>query len=566
MDAANLHASTSDALHRRYPFLGTVRVHHTNKRAQPMSFADKPYLIPLYALLPKLSEADFSKGVQTGLSELLIAYVLHQSGWNDRICAYVLPQYKTSERFVADRVDPVILRTPAYRERLPGGMLGIETVSGTKGNLKRKRFGRRGSLLFLGSNTPADFVEFSCDIAIVDEWDNCEMANVAKIRDRTYESENPQVFRVSNPRIPGRGITRRWKQGTQAKWFHRCTRCGERQSLDWFRHIVRQDNLGVYFPRDEERANDARLGDLRPVCQRCRKPWERVADGGVWVSAEPGRETPSFHISRLDVLASRRDPQPIRTAFAEFVKALTDRDLLKAFHEGFLGLSYEAKGSSVTQEMLDAASEGQPAMDYAGGSAYGDKTVVCGVDVGSVLNVKVSTLAVTDDERHPYRREPVWVGAVGEFEDLIALQERYAVDVMVIDAMPETRKAKEVRDHFAYEGTCQVWLARYHPTPKVGADAFGIRLNYDESVVTVDRTQLLDTTMDDLANGRCLLPGDVDTVLGFSAQMRAPKRKLDEKTQRAVWDEGTDPDHYRHADAYERIAVEIHDRSGGYYE
>lgn len=565
MDALDLHRSTSDGLHRRYPFLGTVRVHHTNKRAKPMSFADKPYLIPIYALLPSLREAVFSKAVQTGLSELLIAYVLHMSGWNDRICAYVLPQYKTSERFVADRIDPLIMRTPAYRDRLPGGSLGMEDVSGSRGNLKRKRFGRRGSLLFLGSNTPSDFLEFSCDVAIVDEYDACVLGNVAQIRDRTRESEHPQIFKVSNPRIPGRGITRLWREGSQARWFHRCSRCGERQSLDWFRHVVERDDLGVYYPRDRERAEDPGLGDLRPVCQRCKKPWEREAAGGVWVSAEADR-TPAFHISRLDVLASRRDPQPFRAAFAEFVRALTDRDAMKTFYAGFLGLAYEPKGSAITQEILDKASEGQAVMDYEGGASYDDATVVCGVDVGSVLNVKISRLEVTDDERHPYRRVPVWVGAVAEFEDLIDLQSRYRVDVMVIDAMPETRKAKEIRDHFAYEGTCQVWLARYHPTPKVGADAFGIRLDYEEQVVVTDRTQLLDTTMDDLVHGRCLLPGDVDTVLGFAAQMRAPKRLIDERTSRAIWDEGDEPDHYRHADAYERIAVEIHDRSGGYYE
>lgn len=564
MEARQLHASTSSALHRQHPLLGMVRVHHTNKRAQPMSFADKPYLIPLYVMLHSLQDATFCKAVQTGLSELLIAYILHEAGWNDRICAYVLPQYKTSERFVADRIDTVIQRTPAYRARQPGGSFGLET--GSKGNLKRKRFGPRGSLLFLGSNTPSDFLEFSCDVAIVDEWDNCELSNVSNIKDRTRESDYPQIFRVSNPRIPGRGVTRRWKNGTQARWFHQCTRCNERQYLDWFRHVVRRDDVGHYWPRDTERASSPMLGDIRPVCQRCNKPWERVADGGVWVAAEPQRLEATFHISRLDVLSSRRDPQPLRSAFAEFITALTDRHALKTFWAGFLGWAYEVAGSSITQEMLDQASDDQPAMDYVGSDDYQDKSVVMGVDVGSVLNVKVSSLEVTEDDRHPYNRMPVWAGAVPDFEDLIRIQERYHVDVMVIDAMPETRKAKEIRDYYINEGTCQVWLCRYHPTPKVGADAFGLRLNYDESVVTVDRTQLLDTTLDDLKHGRAFLPSDIDTVLHFASQMKAPKRKIDEKTNRAIWDEGSDADHYRHADAYERVAVEIHERSGGYYE
>lgn len=566
MEPRDLYASTSAAVHARYPFLALSRVHHTNRRAQVMSFKDKPYLIPLYAMMPSLTDATFCKGVQTGLSELLIAYTLHEAGWKDRICAYVLPQYKTSERFVADRIDPVLMRTPAYASRLPGGDFGLETI-GSKGNLKRKRFGRRGSLLFLGSNTPSDFIEFSCDVAIVDEWDNCDLSNVANIKDRTRESENPQIIRVSNPRLPGRGVTRLWNQGTQGRWFHQCPRCNERQYLDWFRHFVERDDSGTYWPRDKERASDPSAGDLRPVCQRCARPWERVADGGVWVAAEPRRAEQSFHISRLDVLASRRDPQPMRAAFTEFVKALLDRDAMRTFWAGVLGWAYEPEGTAVTQSVIDRAAKGNPAIDYQGGDTYRDKTVVMGVDVGSVLNVKVSTLSVNEgDERHPYTRNTVWAGAVPEFEDLHDVIGRYHVDVCVIDAMPETRKAKELRDRYAYDGSCQVWLARYHPTPKVGADAFGLRMDYDESTVTVDRTQLLDACLDDLAHGRNLLPRDINTVLHFSSQMRAAKRKIDEKTQRAVWDEGADPDHYRHADAYERVAVEIHDRSGGYYE
>ena len=107
-------------------------------------------------MAPDLVHASLSKAVQTGISELMILLMLYAAGWQDRIAAYVLPQYRTSGRFVSQRIDTVLARTPAYMRRLPGGELGMEDASG-KGNLHLKRFGRRGSLLFLGSNTPADF-------------------------------------------------------------------------------------------------------------------------------------------------------------------------------------------------------------------------------------------------------------------------------------------------------------------------------------------------------------------------------------------------------------------------
>lgn len=557
---------TTGALHERYPFLGMVRAHHTNNRGQPMDMRDKPYLIPLYMMLPHLHEVAICKGVQTGVSEMFIAYILHAAGWHDRICAYVLPQYKTAERFVGDRIDPLISRTPAYASRLPGGLYGMELASAhaSKGNLKRKRFGRRGSLLFLGSNTPADFLEFSCDVAIVDEYDACEMSNIAKMGDRTKASDNPQLFYVSNPRIAGRGISRMWSEGTRARWHVQCGRCGERQYLDWFRHFVRMTDVGAWVPRDEARADAPGDGDLRPVCQRCRRPFDRVADGACWVAEYPDRDRASLHNSRLDVLASRRDPQPIRSMYREFLAAQGNLNMLIAWWAANLGLCYEPEGTAITQTMLDRAADGQPPMDHTGGAQYDDLTVVMGVDVGTVLNVKISRLELTDDEDNPYRRITVWTGAVPEFEHLDELVAKYRVDVCVIDALPETRKAKEFRQRQRDDGDCTVWLCEYHKTPRVGREAFGLKLARREGVVTVDRTQLLDAAMDDIVHGRNLLPGDVGLVLGFSEQMCAPKRKITEKGH-VVWDEGADPDHYRHADAYERVAVELHDRGGKFY-
>ena len=556
------HAAACAAVHERYPLLAMARVYHSNKRGEPLNFADKPYLIPLYAMAPDLVHASFSKAVQTGISELMILLMLYAAGWQDRIAAYVLPQYRTSGRFVSQRIDTVLARTPAYMRRLPGGELGLEDASG-KGNLHLKRFGRRGSLLFLGSNTPADFLEFSADLVIVDEYDDCDQTNLAKVRDRVRESAHPQLLHVSNPQLGG-GITTLYNDGSQTRWFHRCDRCGHRQALDWFQHFVRETRAG-WEARDKERAA-TEYGDLRPVCARCHQPFDRRAEGALWVSAEPRRKELSFHISRLDVLATARNNQALIGFHSHNIKAQGNSAMISAFWRGVLGLAYTPSGSRVTDEVLDAASKGMPPMDPEGGDEYEEKTVLMGVDVGSVLNVKISVLHKDERTTTGYRRDGAWVGAVLSFDDLIEMAKRYHVDVMVIDALPETREAKRVRDYFIAEGTTQVWLCRYFKVPRVGTDAFGIAMDFEEQVVTVDRTQVMDDTMDELRYGRCRLPGDVGAVQGFADQMKAPVRRLDVASARMIWDEGSKPDHYRHADVYERVAQEIHDRSGGFYD
>ncbi len=557
------HAQACLAVHDRYPLLAIARAHHRNRRGAPITFADKPFLIPLYCIATSCAEMVISKATQIGVSELLIQLMLYNAGWRDRICAYVLPQYKTSERFVDERINPLLTEVPAYAARTPGEEYGTTSTS-SKGNLKRKRFGRLGSLLFLGSNTPADFVEFSADMVIIDEVDDCEKGNIGKIRDRIRESPYPQIFSVGNPRTGT--IHKMWKEGDRSRWHHRCGRCGERQPLVWEEHIVRRTDDNRWMPRDTQRAGGPELGDLRPVCRRCRQPWEREAAGGIWVAESPGA-TPSFHISRVDVLASHRNPQPLRQLYAEFVKAQGNTIAMTLFHNGALGRMYEPAGSRVSQDMLEKAMEGQKANDHRPNpQRYKDKTVIMGVDVGNVLNVSVSELIPDDTMPSGYRRRGLYVCAVPTFGDVEDLIDGFCVDVCVIDAQPETTKAKELRDKYIDEGTCQVWLCRFFPKPRVGAEAFGLKLDYTDNTVNVDRTQVFDTTLDEIARCQKTFPGDAATVLGFMDQMKAPVRGLDADAQRMVWNEGNDPDHFRLCDIYERVAQEIYDRSGGYFE
>ena len=386
-----LHAGACGSLHRQFPLLGMARALHRNRRGHVMTFADKPFLIPLYAWIDQITEGVFCKAPQTGITELLILKILHDAGWKGRICAYVLPQYNTSERFVDERLNPLLVEVPAYAARVPGGEHG-STSTHSKGNLKRKKFGTQGSLLFLGSNTPADFLEFSADTVVVDEYDACDFDNVAKVQDRVRESPYPQIFKVANPAFAGSGIHRLWRGGTRSRWFQQCSACGERQALDWELHFVRRLDDGTWEPRDRERALVPALGDLRPVCQRCKKPWDRQAAGGCWVAEAPMAAVHSFHVSRMDVLPSPWEEQPVRRHFAEWVAAQGDSRRIRAFSVGVKGWPHEDSGSRVTVEILEKAMAGQEALDWTGGDRYKDQTVLMGVDVGALLHVSISVL------------------------------------------------------------------------------------------------------------------------------------------------------------------------------
>jgi hypothetical protein len=550
-----------------YPLLRIAVLHHRNTRGLPLTFRDKPYLVEMYTDLPSCEDAVVRKAVQTGVSELCIQLALERAGWAGRIVAYVLPTYSIRDRFVQKRVDPLLQQVKAYRHRCPGGEQSPtagQAGRNRSGNLKMKQFGE-GSMLFLGSNTPGDFVEFSADMLIIDEFDQCDPSNLAKARDRLRASPYPQEVRLGNPSLPRVGISRLFDDSDARRWFHKCGRCGHRQPLDWFGSVVERDDDGEWVLRDRTRAKHLQGMrashakpdlDPRPVCRACKEPFSRVASGGLWVPQHPDRQVRGYTMSRLDVLSDS-----LWSLFLEWQKAQGDNDRMSAFYTSVLGIPFEFSGARVTHTMLGDAAVGAE-LDYLGGDQYAERIVTCGVDVGSVLNVTVTVVEPPAEGTEEPVRRALWVGAMRTFDEVADVLRRYHVDLCCIDAGPETRMAQGLRDQFINEGGCVVWLCRFHPTPRVGVQRSGMRLDYQSQVITVDRTAVFDATFDDLRNGTRLFPSDVFTVLAWADQMRAPVRVLDENRGRIVWTKGVD--HYRLADVYDRVAYDLLEMGGSY--
>jgi len=537
-----------DTLSSEYPLLGIAMRHHRTTRGEPLAFKDKPYLIELYCDAPKIEGFDAMKCVQVGWSELLVQLALERAGWGGRICAYVLPSFQLRDRFVQRRIHPLLEQVPAYTAKLAHGDLG---------SVRHKRFGQ-GALLFLGSNTVNDFIEFSADTLVVDEYDRCVQENLAFARDRLRASQHPQLFRIGNPTLPREGVAGLYDVSDGRKWHHRCGHCGERQPLDWLVNVVTRNDAGRWELRDKNRSED---GLLRPVCRKCGNPFDRVPDGGQWVAERPDKHRRGYHISRLDVLS-----QDLRPLWREWVEAQGSGAKLVAFYASVLGLPYAPEGSAVTLDMLQRAACADP-MDEGGDAKLAKEQVVAGIDVGSrALNVDICVVQHRQDDERAVRVGR-WTGEVSTFDQLYDLLVRYKVNTAVVDARPETRAAQQLRDRCAETGVCDVWLCQFHSTDRIGAQDYGIRHDYERKLVTVDRTQLLDATMEDcrVFPARRTWPEDVWRVQGWSDQMQAPKRVLNESGTRYVWSEGNLDDHYRFSDAYSRVALDLLSMQGEYH-
>jgi hypothetical protein len=290
----------------------------------------------------------------------------------------------------------------------------------------------------------------------------------------------------------------------------------------------------------------------------CNEPFDRTGDGALWVPKHPDRLVRGYSMSRLDVLSDS-----LWMLCREWDKAQGNSERMSAFYTSVLGIPYEFSGARLTHARLGDCATGA-ALDSLGGPDYEPRIVTAGVDVGSVLNINISvTEAPATPDGDPIRRA-VYVGAVRTFDEVADLFRRFRVDVAVVDAAPEMRMAQGLRDQFIAEGGTQVWLARFHPTPRVGVQRYGMRLDYQQQIITVDRTQVFDATFDDLREQRRIFPEDVFTVFGWADQMRAPVRVLNESKQRIVWENGSSPDHYRLTGIYDRMAFDLLDLGGSY--
>ena len=556
--------NTMNTVHNMYPLLGMALTAHRNTRGLPLTFKDMPYLVEMYRDFPLLDDICVRKAVQTGVSELCIQLALSKSGWDGRIVAYCLPTYSIRDRFVKNRIDPILAMVPEYRERCPGGRK-MHEQGGTarSGNLKTKKFGD-GRMMFLGSNTTGDFVEFSADTLIIDEFDQCDPANLSKAKDRLRASPYPQEVRLGNPTLPRVGISRLYEESDQRKFCFKCQNCGHVQPIDWFKNVVMQNDDGAWIPRDRERGNallDAkskratRANDIRPVCNKCDSFYTRSRKGCLWVPGYPGRPSRGYTMSRLDVLSD-----DMWMLYLEWLRVQGDSESLSSFYTSVLGIPFEFSGAKVTHAMLGDSATSKP-LDYQGGEWYRDRVVTAGVDVGSVLNVTISTVDEVDGK--PVRTAR-WVGAVRSFESVQEIFKRYHVKVAVVDAAPEMRKSQELRDHFIDHGGTMVYLCRFYPTQRVGTQRYGMKLDYTAQVITVDRTAVFDATFEDLIEKRRVFPEDIFTVLGWSDQMRVPTRVLNEQKGRIIWDSGSGADHYRLSDIYDRVAYDLLEMGGSY--
>jgi len=477
----------------------------------------------------KEQESYTMKAAQMGVSEIELAHSVHFAQYFGNVI-YLFPTSIHIGEFSQARFQPVIDAKPELQALISDRTPAKISENYEEDLVAKKKMVDRVSLKTVGKNffylrgsqTGPQLKSVDGDKLVIDEYDEMHQPNVPLAKARIDHSKYKIIRGMSTPTIPEFGIHKEYLRGDQRKYFIKCEHCGERQDLTW------QANV------NPEISTEFR------ICRKCKRPIDHTAKG-EWVPTYPDRTVRTYHISQL---YSSRVP----TAYLiEFNK---DPRNEPEFWRSKLGLPYTPEGGQLTRDLVLAR---------IGNYEKSNSGYMCtmGVDIGREIHYVISKMKGE-------RKYTLNAGTVRNFENLDFFMDQFGIVTCVVDANPETRKARE----FAGRYRGRVWLAYYTELKGYWKEASN---EHNDLIVHINRTTSLDYSLGRFRNGTIYIPGKrlnegAYTTLpdeGYDSyidQMCAPIR-IEEKDKYgnpvASYVEGAKADHYAHANNYDDVAIEL---------
>lgn len=500
--------------------------YHITHKDTPLDFFGHKYLLPIYC--DDANNMVIGKPSQMGISEYALV-VLFESLDNGHSVFYVLPKSGLRNMFVKTRVNATLHASPHYL-----GMMGRDK----EGSVMVKKFAKADAA-FVGAQKDSEMISFVADVLIVDEYNFCDKHQVKHARKRLGHSTVKKELNISTPTVKGVGIDEKLKTTDHKHWFQKCTHCGKRQILDFFKNMVR-DEEGEIIGMNHN------VTDVGVWCSKCGGEMDRLGEGEYVAK----NQIDNRDVSGIQIPAFASPNKTVTEIWNEYKDSRFNPYYLQLWYNNDLGTSYTAEGSKLTDILL-----GECVSDYLMDSlTLGDGGVVtAGIDVGNYFHIRISKDIGDGD------RQAIYIGKIrvkgGGKEELIELLKTYGVTVAVIDAAPERNLVDEIKIALAEV----VWSCEYSSSDKTKN---AMVLHEDSKVVDVNRTWSLDAMTAQVKRKKLYLPADAAAILRgeYYNHMKASTRMLiknDRGDERYVWEEGSQEDHFFHAENYDYIASKV---------
>lgn len=445
-------------------------------------------------LLEKSPRVVICKGAQLGFSEGMI----NLSVWNllkKRPVLYILPSADEVSDFSQGRINQLVDASPVMKNNFCVDNVGHKLLGGT-------------SLYLRGAHSRTKLKSIPVGFLVCDEFDEIEEEMIHLARERLSGHEHHQEFDLSTPSLPDVGIFKEFSKCDQHYYYIPCPACSKRQKLEI------DDNV---------------KGD-RLYCKYCSHRITHMEKNtaitkGSWELVSKGNGIPGYHLSQL--YSSKVRIQEI----VQLMLEMEGNETLKQeiFNSKF-GLPYEAKGSRLEGSLIDSRI----------GILGGNRHLFMGIDVSLeslhycvVVSRTECGLVVEDTLRLTW-------------EDIPKELRKRSIACCVIDARPETTKAKELRAEYH-----KVFLAQYLPQKEL--------FTIDKEYVKIERTEEIDNIIGMFNTNRILIQNTLRDYATFKShctnEVRAYRKNRAGILESYYSEVG--PDHYLHALLYADIASRI---------
>ena len=367
-------------------------------------------------------------------------------------------------------------------------------------------------IYFRGMKSRVAVKSVPADMVVFDELDEAPPESVDMARKRMSHSKFQYEIALSNPTIPNYGIDAEFQKSDQHYWLMKCPHCGEWNNVvEQFPDCIQKGANGMYIS-----------------CRKCGLELDR--NNGDWVPKYPSRtEVRGYQYSQLIAPFIK-----INSLWSEYQAAI-QKGRLQVFHNLTLGLAYVSAKEKLTKEQVlelcDPRFPDDP-WDLPG-------SVFMGIDQGRDLHVVF--------KKRCKDKVLTWFVIEKDFEALDKYMKKVAR--CVIDALPETRKARE----FALRHPGQVYLNFY-----VEKQKGEVKWDDEEFICQENRTESMDASHAGYHSKKNVLPPRSPEAEEFAEHCSNVAKKLDEDeetgSKRYIWVK-LGEDHFRHADNYACIAA-----------
>lgn len=497
----------------------------------PWSFKYHPWLREVHDA--KEPQICISKAAQLGFTETVLNITCFNIDIPRRDCLYVLPtKTPDASNFSASRFDAALELSPH-----------LEHMFSNVKNVGHKRAGS-ANLYIRGCNSRSGLKSIPVGFIVFDELDEMNEDNVILAEERVAGQIHWQIFKLSTPTLPNKGISKVFQISTQEHFMFKCPRCGRTTEL------VFPDCL---FITAEDRL-DPRIKESYIICKECggRLDHEDKCNflkDGFWVPfGDEQAETRGFHVNQL--YSSADKCRPGRLAFS-YLTAMIDPKEAQELYNSKLGLPYIAEGSRITEnQLIDAISIGTRSKNDP--FTNNGRLITMGVDQGNWLHYVICAWEFDryrNDLNMMARCEILKEGKAVQFVELGQLMREWQIVMCVIDAQPEKRLAYELAMDFYNH----IKLCFYNHS----VSGRQIDHNPDQQRVLVDRTSWLDVSLNRFKNGTVTLPRDTSSEFKEHIQALVRRYKEDSNGNPVGYYDNMGPDHFAHAYSYAEIALPI---------